>query len=45
LNSLCLADFGLSQILNSKKPLHLKCGTPGYLAPELIAAKNISDYN
>lgn len=42
---MCLADFGLSSIHNTKNPLYLKCGTPGFLAPELLNAKKISDYN
>ena len=34
LNNLCLVDFGLST-KKYEKPIFLKCGTPGYIAPEL----------
>ena len=31
-----LADFGLAKILNDKTMLHTACGTPGYVAPEIL---------
>jgi serine/threonine protein kinase len=38
--SVTLADFGLAKqvgILQNKKPLyHSPCGTPGYMAPEIM---------
>lgn len=37
-----LADFGLSTIVNQKKYLFFRCGTPGYVAPEVI---NLKDEN
>jgi len=33
-----IADFGLSQE-TKKKFLHIRCGTPGYCAPEILASK------
>ncbi len=32
-----IADFGLSQFLNSTDYLFTRCGTPGYVAPEILA--------
>jgi len=37
-----LADFGLSTVINEKKYLFFRCGTPGYVAPEVI---NLKDEN
>lgn len=34
-----IADFGMATIVNSKNknvPLLMKCGTPGYVAPEIL---------
>jgi len=33
---LSLADFGLSVIIEDGKPLDRGCGSPGYIAPELL---------
>jgi serine/threonine protein kinase len=33
---LCLADFGLSEFVTSKHRLLTRCGTPGYVAPEVL---------
>lgn len=33
-----IADFGLAQELK-KKFLHIRCGTPGYCAPEILTSK------
>ena len=32
----CITDFGLSKELNANKEAHTFCGTPEYLAPEII---------
>jgi len=32
-----IADFGLSQFLHSTEYLFIRCGTPGYVAPEILA--------
>ena len=37
-----LADFGLSTLIDEKKYLFFRCGTPGYVAPEVI---NLKDEN
>lgn len=31
-----IADFGLSENLSKKKCLFKRCGTPGYVAPEIL---------
>jgi serine/threonine protein kinase len=31
-----LADFGLANILKPNELMHLACGTPGYVAPEVL---------
>ena len=31
-----LADFGLSEIYNKKEKIFNRCGTPGYVAPEIL---------
>ena len=38
-----LVDFGLAANANEPKLLYKRCGTPGYIAPEIIGAKNIDD--
>ncbi len=35
LNSLVLADFGLSKLMSQDILLRTRCGTPGYMAPEI----------
>jgi serine/threonine protein kinase len=35
-NSLKLVDFGLSSFCDQKEYLFKRCGTPGYVAPEII---------
>ena len=37
--TLKLADFGLAQIVTPMKHLHTACGTPGYVAPEILKGK------
>ena len=36
----CLADFGLSTLVEEKQFLFFRCGTPGYVAPEVINLKD-----
>ncbi|CAM9578996.1 unnamed protein product, partial [Phaeothamnion confervicola] len=31
-----LADFGLAKLLNDETLMHTACGTPGYVAPEIL---------
>ena len=41
--TLKIADFGLSEILlNEEQVMTLKCGTPGYFAPEIFSGKGYS---
>ena len=37
LDEIVLADFGLSEEENKVEYLFKKCGTPGYVAPEIFA--------
>lgn len=39
---LVIADFGLSEFADNDHYLFVRCGTPGYVAPEVI---NIKDMN
>ena len=32
-----LIDFGLAQFVDSKKYIYIHVGTPGYVAPEILA--------
>ncbi|GMH48088.1 hypothetical protein TrRE_jg11832 [Triparma retinervis] len=34
--TLKLADFGLAKLLDAETLLHAQCGTPGYVAPEIV---------
>lgn len=34
--NICLADFGLSTFINVDKFLFSRCGTPGFVAPEIF---------
>lgn len=34
-----LADFGLSTKINVEEYVFYRCGTPGYIAPEIMTAK------
>jgi calcium/calmodulin-dependent protein kinase I len=38
-----IADFGLSKIFDSENPLETSCGTPDYVAPEVITAEGTYD--
>ncbi len=33
-----ICDFGLSARSNAVNPLYRRCGTPGYVAPEIVVA-------
>ena len=35
-----VADFGLATNINVEKYLFARCGTPGFVAPEIINAKD-----
>jgi calcium/calmodulin-dependent protein kinase I len=34
-----LADFGLAKVLAQGQEMHTMCGTPGYVAPEILSGK------
>lgn len=36
LHSLRIADFGLAQSIDVRPYLYPKCGTPGFVAPEIL---------
>lgn len=38
-DSVKLLDFGLSTIFGKPNLIHFKCGTPGYIAPEILNSK------
>lgn len=45
IDSLVIGDFGLATFMDEEKFLFPKCGTPGYLAPEILnMEKNIEKY-
>lgn len=35
-----IADFGLGELVDEKQYLFNRCGTPGYVAPEVANLKN-----
>jgi calcium-dependent protein kinase len=37
-----VADFGLAEFANEQEYLFVRCGTPGYVAPEVINIKDMS---
>lgn len=37
-----IADFGLAEYYKSEEYLFVRCGTPGYVAPEVINIKDMS---
>ena len=39
IHTMKLIDFGLSKIITEEKHLGRSCGTPGYIAPEVITDK------
>ena len=39
-NSCVIADFGLAERVDEANPLFLRCGSPGYVAPEIANLKN-----
>ena len=44
-NELKMVDLGLATNVNLEKQLFLKCGTPGYIAPEVFLASQKKKYN
>ena len=37
--SVCITDLGMACHLDNQKELTMKCGTPGYVAPEILSSK------
>lgn len=35
-----IVDFGLAEYTNNQKYLYTRCGTPGYVAPEVLKLKS-----
>jgi serine/threonine protein kinase len=44
LDSLVIADFGLATHVHEKVYLFCRCGTPGYVAPEVINVKDMKSH-
>ncbi|EIW77784.1 kinase-like protein, partial [Coniophora puteana RWD-64-598 SS2] len=40
-----VADFGLARIVDSETYMQTMCGTPSYLAPDVVTQKNSEGYN
>ena len=36
----CIIDFGLAEFWNKSKYLFSRCGTPGFVAPEIANSKD-----
>lgn len=41
LDSVVIADFGLATNVNELEYLYSRCGTPGYVAPEIMNIKDL----
>jgi serine/threonine-protein kinase Chk2 len=39
-----VSDFGLSKLVNSQSVLKTMCGTPQYVAPEVLETKGLGCY-
>ncbi len=39
-SNICIADFGLSSFINVERFLFSRCGTPGFVAPEIYNYEN-----
>ncbi|CAD8174342.1 unnamed protein product [Paramecium pentaurelia] len=42
IDTVCLADFGLATYVHEKIYLYSRCGTPGFVAPEVLNIKDLS---
>ena len=43
-HDIVIVDFGLAASFNDTNLIYKRCGTPGYIAPEVIAAKNVESF-
>lgn len=41
-DNICIVDFGLSTNVNEPEYLFVRCGTPGFVAPEVINLKDLT---
>jgi len=41
----CIVDFGLATFVDEKEYLFRRCGTPGFVAPEIIILRENERYN
>lgn len=41
-NNICIVDFGLSTFCDVDEYLFVRCGTPGFVAPEVINLKDLT---
>jgi serine/threonine protein kinase len=41
LDSIKIVDFGLATHIDDPKYIFVRCGTPGFVAPEIIRIKDI----
>lgn len=39
----CFADLGLACMLNDSRNLIIKCGTPGYVDPDVLKGRRFSE--
>ena len=39
-----ICDFGVSKLVNIDEPMFEKCGTPAYIAPEILLSKSDGGY-
>jgi calcium/calmodulin-dependent protein kinase I len=37
--SVCITDLGMACLINDEEELRMKCGSPGYVAPEILKSK------
>lgn len=45
IDNFCLVDFGLATKTKDKDMIYFKCGTPGFLAPEILSASFYTDFD
>lgn len=43
-SQIVLADFGLATFINVSEYIYLRCGTPGFIAPEIFSAISPTDH-
>jgi len=45
ISSIRFIDFGLATFIDDENYIHKRCGTPGFVAPEVILKGKTQDYN